>query len=153
MPLPEAVSLPESEERQIKELDRLLKLGPPELVGPNGDERFELPPSIYRLMKDIVRNMQRGKSIVLIPEDEELTTQTAANLLGVSRPHLVKVLEAGKIPFHKTGSHRRILLKDALSYAKRRDAERKTVLNRLAHEAFKDGLYEDVSMPEDGVDE
>jgi len=153
MSLREAVTLPESEEEQVNELDGLLRLGPPALVGFNGTRKLKLPASIYSLLKEIVRNMRRGKAILLIPEDEDLTTQTAANVLGVSRPHVIKLLESGKIPFHKTGSHRRILLRDVLSYAKRRDSDRKTILNRLAKEAFEQGDYDDVSMPEDGQDE
>jgi excisionase family DNA binding protein len=153
MPTHESVTMPESEEQQVNELDRLLKLGPPALIGPNETERLNLPHSIYGLLKDIVRNMQRGKSILVIPEDEELTTQTAANMLGVSRPHVVKLLESGKIPFHKTGSHRRLLLKDVLAYSKQRDAERKTILNKLAKEAFDSGLYDDATIPEGGEDE
>jgi excisionase family DNA binding protein len=153
MPTHEAVTMPESEEQQVNELDHLLKLGPPALIGPNETERLNLPHSIYSLLKDIVRNMQRGKSILVIPEDEDLTTQTAANILGVSRPHVVKLLESGKIPFHKTGSHRRLRLKDVLAYSKQRDSARKTILNNLAKEAFDSGLYDNAAIPEGGEDE
>jgi excisionase family DNA binding protein len=149
----EPVTMPASEERQIEELRRLLQLGSPELVGPDGNERITLPASIYGILKDVVRNLQRGRSVTLIPDDEELTTQTAANFLGVSRPHLIKLLESGEIPFHKTGSHRRIVLRDAMAYAKRRDAGRRTILRKLAKEAFDDGLYDNVSIPEGGNDE
>ncbi len=150
--LHEPVASPESEEGQIRELYRMLQLGTPALVGGDG-ERLELPNVIYLLLKDIVRNMQLGRAIVLVPENQQLTTQRAADLLGVSRPYFIKLLEAGEIPHHKVGSHRRIYLKDLVAYRKRRDAERKAALNRIAKEAFESGLYDHSGIPEGGKDE
>jgi len=149
----QAVSTPEAETSQIEELHRLFQLGAPCLVGPDGKERLQLPPTVFVLLKDIVSDMQRGKTILLVRDDEELTTQTAANLIGVSRPHLIKLLESQKIPFHKTGSHRRICLKDALAYAEERDAKRKELLNRMTKEAFDNGDYDDVRIPAGSQDE
>ena len=146
------VALPESEEVQIRELNRILQLGSPALVGADG-ERLELPNAVFRLLKDIARNMQLGRAIVLIPENQQLTTQRAADLLGVSRPHLIKLLEAGELPHHKAGSHRRIYLKDLSAYQKRRDMERKAALDRIAKEAFESGLYDRTGVPEGGEDE
>jgi len=146
------VALPESEEVQIRELNRMLQLGSPALVGADG-ERLELPNAVFRLLKDIARNMQLGRAIVLIPENQQLTTQRAADLLGVSRPHLIKLLEAGELPHHKAGSHRRIYLKDLSAYQKRRDMERKAALDRIAKEAFESGLYDRTGVPEGGEDE
>jgi excisionase family DNA binding protein len=146
------VVLPESDEGQIRELHRVLQLGSPALVGADG-ERLELPNAVYRLLKDIARNMRLGRAIVLIPENQQLTTQRAADLLGVSRPHLIKLLEAGDLPYHKAGSHRRIYLKDLIAYQKRRDGERKEALDRIAREAFESGLYDRSGIPEGGEDE
>src|ERR1019366_7559519 len=92
-------------------------------------------------------------AIVPIPEHQQLTTQRAADLLGVSRPHLIKLLEAGELPHHKAGSHRRIYLKDLAAYRKRRDVERKAALDRIAKEAFESGLYDRTGIPEGGEDE
>jgi len=74
-------------------------------------------------------------------------------LLGVSRPHLIKLLEAGELHYHKAGSHRRIYLKDMAAYQKRRDTERKAALDRIAKEAFESGLYDRTGIPEGGEDE
>lgn len=148
----EPVAMPEAEESQIRELNRMLQLGAPALVGADG-ERVELPVSVFRLLKGITRNMQAGRAVVLVPENQQLTTQRAADLLGVSRPHLIKLLESGALPYHKTGSHRRILLKDLVAYRRRRDAERKAALDRIAQEAFESGLYERTGIPEGGEDE
>ena len=151
MPL-EPVASPEPEDVQIRKLNRMLQLGSPALIGADGG-RMELPGAVFRLLKDIARNMQLGRAIVLVPENQQLTTQRAADLLGVSRPHLIKLLEAGELPYHKAGSHRRIYLKDLATYQKRRDAERKAALDRIAREAFESGLYDRSGIPEGGQDE
>jgi excisionase family DNA binding protein len=96
--------------------------------------------------------MQLGRAIVLIPENQQLTTQRAADLLGVSRPHLIKLLESGELPYHRAGSHRRVYLKDLVAYQKRRDAERKAALDSIAREAFESGLYDRTGIPESGED-
>ena len=150
--LHEPIALPESEELQIRELNRMLQGGTPALIGTDG-EKVELPHVVFCLLKDIVRNMQLGRAIVLIPENQQLTTQRAADLLGVSRPHFVKLLAAGELPYHKAGSHRRIYLRDLVAYQKRRDAERKQALNRIAKEAYDAGLYDRTGIPEGGEDE
>jgi excisionase family DNA binding protein len=150
--LHEPIALPESEGAQIRELNRMLQGGTPALVGADG-EKLELPDTVFRLLKDIVRNMQLGRAIVLIPENQQLTTQRAADLLGVSRPHLIKLLEAAELPYHKAGSHRRIYLRDLVAYQKRRDAERKRALDRIAKEAYEAGLYDRTGIPDGGEDE
>lgn len=151
--LHEPITLPESEQAQVEELRRILQLGDAELVAADGKERTSLPPSIYRVLKDAVKYLQRGRSISIVREDEELTTQRAANLLGMSRPHLVKLLEFGALPFHKTGSHRRVLFSDVIKYQKARDAARRAALDAIAKAAFDEGLYDNASVPEGGEDE
>jgi excisionase family DNA binding protein len=103
----------------------------PCLVGP-GEECLELPPSAFEALKVVVEAIVRGQSVTLVPHDEELTTQEAADMLHMSRPHLIKLLERGEIPFHRVGTHRRIRSEDLLAYQDRRDAERKAALDELA---------------------
>jgi excisionase family DNA binding protein len=148
----EAIAATESEGAQIQALNRMLQGGTPALVGAGG-EKLELPDAVFHLLKDIVRNMQLGRAVVLIPENQQLTTQRAADLLGVSRPHLIKLLEAGELPYHKAGSHRRIYLQDLARYQKRRDAERKQALDSIAKEAYEAGLYDRTGIPDGGEDE
>ncbi len=83
---------------------------------------------------------------------KQVTTQEAADFLGCSRPHLVKLLENGKIPFEKVGIHRRVLLEDILIFQKARDERRKKALNELALTEYADGSYEAILIPEDGSD-
>ena len=83
----------------------------------------------------ILSNMAEGRSIYLLPSDSEISTQHASELLNVSRPHLVKLLEDGIIPFHKVGSHRRILLNDLLSYQRKLKEQRRKSLDSLAQQA------------------
>jgi excisionase family DNA binding protein len=150
--LSEPVALPASEGEQIRELPRMLQLGTPALVSAQG-ERIELPEAVFGLLRDIVSNMHRGRAVTLVPESQQMTTKRASDLLGVSRPHLIKLLESGEIPYHKVGSHRRVFLNDVMVYARRRDQERKASLNRLAREAYEAGLYERTGIPERGEDE
>ena len=92
--------------------------------------------------------MQAGKAVSIVPEHQQLTSQRAANLLGVSRPFMVRLLEEGELPFHMIGSHRRVYLKDLLAYQKRRDAERHDAINRMARMELEAGTYDKVVLPE-----
>lgn len=141
-----------TERDQIRELNRMLQLGTAALVGPD-NERVNLPDSLYNILKDVVRYMVAGRAVALIPQKEQLTTQSAANMLGFSRPHLIKLLESGAIPYQKVGQHRRLLLKDVLAFQKQRDKARRAALAELARDAYNEGRYEGSGIPEGGSDE
>ena len=102
----------------------------PYLLGPAG-ERVELPDSALEALRVIIETMAQGRSITLVPHDKELTSQGAADILHVSRPHLIKLLDRGELPFHLVGTHRRIKIEDVLAYRDRRDAERDAALREL----------------------
>src|SRR5271165_3308714 len=80
--------------------------------------RLVVPPATLRLLSQILALMARQQTFVLYPESSELTTKQAAELLGVSRPFLIGILESGAIPHRKIGRHRRVLMKDVLAYKK-----------------------------------
>ncbi|WP_370698253.1 excisionase family DNA-binding protein [Fibrella musci] len=96
---------------------------------------FNVPVKALQLLAVILASMAEGKAISLIPSDSEISTQQAADLLNVSRPHVVKLLEEGAIPFKKVGSHRRLLLEDVLVYATKQKTSRKEQLQFLAQQA------------------
>jgi len=100
------------------------------LVGPNG-ETVDIPASAFHALKLVVQGMARGQTMTLVPHGKELTTQEAADLLHVSRPHLVKLLEEGTMPHYKVGTHRRVRIDDALDYRERRAATRREKLDEL----------------------
>lgn len=98
-------------------------------------EFITIPKKALLLLSAILQNMAEGKSISIIPSGSEISTQQAADMLNVSRPHLVKLLEAGLIPFKKVGSHRRVLLQDIITYEKNLNKEREGQLDFLAKQA------------------
>ncbi len=107
-------------------------------------EDCEIPVAALRMLKDILVQLSKGNSVTLMPIHAELTTQEAADLLSVSRPYLVGLLEAGKIPFHKAGSHRRIVLKDLMAFKKQQELESNAAMLELARDAQELGLGYDL---------
>lgn len=99
------------------------------------DEPITIPKKALSLLMTILSNMSEGKSITIIPTDSEVSTQQAADMLNVSRPHLIKLLENNTIPFKKVGSHRRILLRDLVTYEKSLQRTREEKLKFLSAQA------------------
>lgn len=93
------------------------------LVGPMKEQPVELPEEIYQVLCRVVDAMQKGLSVTISPTSQTLTTQQAADLLGMSRPTLIKALDDGKLPFTRSGTHRRIALTDVLDYREQRRQE------------------------------
>jgi excisionase family DNA binding protein len=102
-------------------------------VGNN--ESLMLPPLSARLLAEILTYMGEGKAVAVLPADAELTSQQAAEVLNVSRPYLVKLLDEGKLPHRKVGTRRRVLLCDVLAYKKQVADARAKVLDELAAQA------------------
>lgn len=112
-----------------------------QLVGRDG-KAIELPEGIHTLLVSIVENLRAGNGVSVIPLQAELTTVQAAELLNVSRPHLIKQIEAGELPHHMVGTHRRLKLLDVLAYRDRLAARADEALDAMTVEAEDLGLYE-----------
>jgi excisionase family DNA binding protein len=109
----------------------------------SGKEQSLLIPTIaIQLSSDILAQMSQGNAVTLVPVHAELSTQQAANFLNVSRPYLIKLLDAGDIPYRKVGKNRRILAKDLYSYKADLDAKRSRSLDELTALSEELGLYD-----------
>jgi len=98
-------------------------------------EQVTIPDKAFLILLDVLSNMSEGKSIIIMPSETELSSCQAAEMLNVSRPHLVKLLESGKMPFKKVGSHRRVLLNDVIEYKEKLRQNREDQLTFLAEQA------------------
>lgn len=98
------------------------------------DEVIELPETAVQLLVDLLSNMAEGNAVTLMPVHAELTTKQAADLLGVSRPYLIRLLEDGEMPYHMVGTHRRVYFKDLQRYRKSIEQQRAKALDQLAAE-------------------
>ncbi len=106
----------------------------------NQSDELVLPGHALQLLLDVLSEMSRGNAIGIMPIHAELSTQDAANILNVSRPFLVGLLEKGEIDFHKVGTHRRVLAKDVIAYKQQIDAKRVSALDKLTEESQRLGM-------------
>ncbi|MEN8638308.1 helix-turn-helix domain-containing protein [Pseudomonas sichuanensis] len=101
----------------------------------NQRQVVEVPTFALRLFGEILSELALGNAVKVVPIHAELTTQEAADLLNVSRPHLVKLLDEGLMPHTKTGRHRRVKFADLVAYKNKRDAISRAAMDELAAQA------------------
>lgn len=111
------------------------------LVGPDG-ATTTIPESVFYVLDRVAEVLARGDSITIVPVGKELTTQQAADLLNVSRQYLVRLLDEGRIPFRKTGKHRRLRIEDVLAFGEKRDRDRRAGLRELSQLTQEFGGYD-----------
>lgn len=116
-------------------------------ISRSGGEHMVLPRAIFDVLSDVVNAMAQGQAVIIAPVHQLLTTQEAADLLGISRPTFVKLLEKGEIPYERPGRHRRVRLVDVLDYRNRRSTQRRAALDRMVEIAEESGMYERTARP------
>jgi excisionase family DNA binding protein len=109
-------------------------------VTANG-KTVEVPYSVAQLLGQYASLLRRGHGASLVPLNRRLSTQEAADILGVSRPYLVRLVDSGEIPHEKVGNRRRLVLEDVLEYKQARDAVRRESLRELVHLDEEQGLF------------
>lgn len=138
--------LPPADLEEMLDLSRFLGAltQPAALLGPDG-QTVPLPLEAFNVLREVVEAMQVGKAITVAPVDQMLTTQEAANFLGISRPTLVKLLEGGELAHELTsgGRHRRVRLQDVVQYQEAKRRDRRAALEDLTGSASEAGLYDE----------
>jgi len=130
----------------VTALDRFLRDSPDldgatvQLKANEHNATLEIPGAALRLLVDVLAQIANGNAVTVAPVQAELTTQQAAELLNVSRPYLVKLLEDDKLPHRRVGNRRRVLLRDLLVYKRIDDSDRQAVATRLSAEAQHLGI-------------
>ena len=116
------------------------------LVDPQGNAR-PIPDEIFRILDQVTNALASGEGITIVPQGMTMTTQQAADFLGISRPTLVRLLEADEIPFEQPGRHRRVRLEDLLAYQSTFRTERRDALRKLRRESLDASIQ--VGNPDD----
>src|SRR5690606_15932835 len=113
----------------------------PEIEIEETAEKIKVPLKALKLLAEILKATSQGKPVSLVPIATEMTTQAAAELLGCSRPHLVKLLEEGEIPFTMVGRHRRVRFEDVMGYKRESQKKREDLLSEIMKSDEELGLY------------
>lgn len=129
----------ERDRKEIEELSHALESMRADhariLVDGATSESLAVPRPVFEVLKLVADQMGKGRAVSIVPVGMILSTQQAADLLGASRQHVVKLLTDGEIPFEKVGTHRRVRIEDVLAYKRRRQSTREDALARLSDQA------------------
>lgn len=146
----ENIKRPSKEEQSIaiesynalKTVVKEIKDQSPEIEIEGNQDKIKIPLKALKLLAEILKAMGDGKPISIVPIAAEMTTQSAAEFLGCSRPHLVKLLEQGKIPFTKIGKHRRVRVEDISKYKNQMKKEQEALIIQMMKSDEGSGLYD-----------
>lgn len=111
-------------------------------------EQITMSSEVASMMLEVLDTLANGQAVTVIPRQRMLTTQEAADLLNISRPTFIKILDRGELPFEMRGRHRRVRLEDLLQYQRSLEAVRGEELDAMQRDAEADGLYELLDRPE-----
>lgn len=132
----------ESIERVERVLGASPAAEPTKLIGPGG-EQLDLPAALHAVLTQATHALSAGHGVAVVPTDVYLTTQQAAVLLDTSRPSIIKLLDAGRLPYHRVRTHRRIRLDDVLAYRQEREDAAEAAMRRLVERAQDLGVYDE----------
>ncbi len=141
--LVEDIVMPPTSQKSLKAIAGIVALSDrgATLVGPDGTS-VELPVELYQVLRVVADELVRGNAVTVAPHRMKLTTQEAAEFIGVSRPTLVKLLDSGKIPHTKINRHRRVQLDDLRAYQVEQRKRRRAALDSLTTTSYQIGAYE-----------
>lgn len=140
---PEAtITLQERDHEAIKQVRVALQAEPSLHLTAADGTVIELPEAARQALLSAIEHLAQGESIVVMPLGEELTTQEAADILNVSRPYLIKLLENGGLPFTLVGTHRRLRLRDVLDYQREMHARMRQGIRAIARLSQEAGAYD-----------
>ncbi len=112
------------------------------LISADGEE-LHVSDNLFKILREILPLLETGRTTVTIsPNNAEMTTQEAADFLNVSRPYLIKLLDCGDISYTRTGSHRRIKVKDVMEYKQKKESQRYKALGELTSIMQEHGLFD-----------
>jgi len=146
----EDVTKPSKEERKValESYDALaatldqIRSENPEIEIEETEEKIKVPLKALKLLAKILKAISQGKPVSLVPIATEMTTQAAAELIGCSRPHFVKLLEEGKIPYTKVGKHRRVRYDDVMNFRSQMKENRESLIIEMMKDDEELGLYD-----------
>lgn len=138
---PEEIAMVQAAQRLVMEALDHSRAASITLESNNGDApTVSVPPKVLQVLGRALGLMAQRQPILLIPQRQELSTVEAANYLNVSRPFVIKEIEAKRLPHRKVGTHRRVLYEDLVEYARKMRAEQEAALDRMADDASELGL-------------
>lgn len=121
------------------------------LVSKDGAQSIALPDELFRVLKYAAENLAEGRAVTVAPIEKQLTTQEAAEFLGMSRPSLIRIIDRGELSCSKVGRHRRVRLGDLLDYQRGRTQTRRRALDEMVDIALDNQLYEATEGPAEGI--
>ncbi len=134
------VAISAREQREIVGIYEKLREAEAKLIGPDGKTEI-LPNNLYSFLLRLLADLRAGHSVTILQGRHELTTVEASKILGMSRQFLIRLLEKGEIPFHLVGTHRRLYVRDVMTYKMKRDLTRRETLDELAKQEIAKGDY------------
>jgi len=153
-PLVEQTVLPPEDSALVRDVERFLAAHTRGAALIADGQRVDLPDEVYRVLVGVAQAMAQGQAVTVAPVSLRMTTSQAADMLGISRQTLVRLLDSHELPYEQPRRHRLLRLSDVLAYRQRRHADVRMSLANMTRQAVEDGLYDDAAAAyEEGLRE